>query len=303
MHLRAARLHGHRLAYREAGEGAAIVLLHGLTASSVSWVPVGNRLAEGARVLAPDLLGHGASDKPRGDYSPAAHANLLRDLLKEVGCDRVTLVGHSFGGGVALQFAYQFPEQCERLVLVASGGLGREVGKVFRAATLPGLGAAVGLAWHPRAQHLRDVRDRVRGRVRNASQVQAGSAATGRGTPAGSVRDVQRPWTMDRAARQAFRSEVRGTVDLRGQRVTAGDRLAVLAEKPTLIIWGARDGVIPVRHGLAAAVALPHGRLVVLPRSGHEPHREEPVRVAHEVGRFLAIAATRSDTQRHAAAA
>src|SRR5213078_2545152 len=106
--------------------------------SSLTWEEVIEPLAERYTVVAPDLLGHGASAKPRGDYSLGAYASGIRDLLGALGHDRGTIVGHSLGGGVAMQMAYQFPERCERLVLVSSGGLGREVNAMLRAATLPG---------------------------------------------------------------------------------------------------------------------------------------------------------------------
>ena len=89
-------------------------------------------------MVAPDLLGHGESAKPRADYSIGGFANGMRDLLGVLGMERANVIGHSFGGGVAMQFAYQFPERTDRVVLEASGGLGREVTPLLRALTLPG---------------------------------------------------------------------------------------------------------------------------------------------------------------------
>src|SRR5664279_4593115 len=134
-------MHGHRITYRQAGDPSLPVLLlvHGITSSSATWDPVIPALAEHAHVIAPDLLGHGESDKPRADYSLGAFASVLRDLLERLGHDQASVVGHSFGGGVAMQFAYQYPAQCDRMVLVSSGGLGREVSTALRAATLPGV--------------------------------------------------------------------------------------------------------------------------------------------------------------------
>ena len=131
-------LHGHRVGYLRAGEGPLVVLIHGITSSSEVWREVMLQLAERHTVIAPDLLGHGRSAKPRGDYSLGAYASGIRDLLGVLGFERGTAVGHSLGGGIAMQFAYQFPEYCERLVLMSSGGLGREVNPLLRAATLPG---------------------------------------------------------------------------------------------------------------------------------------------------------------------
>src|SRR5579872_5023041 len=136
--LRHLTIHGHEVGYRMAGEGPALVLVHGLAGSSTTWRAVMPALAEHHTVVAPDLLGHGESAKPRGDYSLGAHADGIRDLLVALGVERATFVGHSLGGGVAMQLAYQFPGRCERLVLVASGGLGREVSALLRAVSAPG---------------------------------------------------------------------------------------------------------------------------------------------------------------------
>ena len=131
-------LHGHAVTYRTAGSGPVLLLLHGIANSSQTWENVAPRLSERFTLIAPDLLGHGESATPRGDYSLGAHATGVRDLLTALGIEHVTVVGHSLGGGIAMQFAYQFPERCERLVLVSSGGLGREVHLLLRAAALPG---------------------------------------------------------------------------------------------------------------------------------------------------------------------
>src|SRR3712207_2215962 len=129
-------VHGHRRAFIRAGEGPALLLLHGIGNNCQTWAGVIGRLAESHTVIAPDLLGHGASDKPRGDYSIAAYANSMRDLLTVLDIEQVTVVGHSLGGGVALQFAYQFPERCQRLALAGSGGLGAAVSARLAAAPL-----------------------------------------------------------------------------------------------------------------------------------------------------------------------
>src|SRR5438094_7110975 len=138
LELRELTLHGHRMAYRQAGDGPVVVLIHGITSDSSIWRRVLPYLARRFTVIAPDLAGHGGSDKPRGDYSLGALASSVRDLLLALGHDRATFVGHSLGGGVAMQLSYQFPERCERLVLVDSGGLGRQLSLLLRAATLPG---------------------------------------------------------------------------------------------------------------------------------------------------------------------
>src|SRR3954454_9443014 len=136
-------VHGHRRAFVRAGDGPPLLLLHGIGNSAQTWAGVIDRLAAEHAVLAPDLLGHGSSDKPRADYSVAGYANGMRDLLSVLDLEQVTVVGHSLGGGIALQFAYQFPERCERLVLVGSGGLGPELSAGLRLATLPGAEAVL----------------------------------------------------------------------------------------------------------------------------------------------------------------
>ena len=138
MKTKTVELHGHPVTYHLMGSGSPIVLIHGITSSSRTWRAVMHGLAERHTVVAPDLLGHGRSGKPRGDYSLGAYASGVRDLLAVLGIPRVTVVGHSLGGGIAMQFAYQFPDRLERLVLVDSGGLGEEVSLVLRVATLPG---------------------------------------------------------------------------------------------------------------------------------------------------------------------
>src|ERR671921_2822139 len=117
-----ATIHGHRRAFVRAGRGPAVLLLHGLGCDHTTWEPVIDALARRYTVIAPDLLGHGLSDKPRADYSVGGYANGMRDLLTVLGIDTATVVGHSFGGGVAMQFGYQYPERTERLRLVGPRG-------------------------------------------------------------------------------------------------------------------------------------------------------------------------------------
>src|SRR6187200_1628116 len=141
-------LHGHRVIYRIAGSGPPVVLIHGMVNSSLHWEAVALHLARDHTVIAPDLIGHGDSATPRGDYSLGAHAAVIRDLLTVIEIDRATIVGHSLGGGVAMQFFYQFPQRVERLALVSSGGLGHDVSPILRGAALPGAAALLALAAH-----------------------------------------------------------------------------------------------------------------------------------------------------------
>ena len=251
-----------------------MVLLHGIAGTSATWDAVIPRLAEHHEVLAPDLLGHGESAKPNGDYSLGAYANSLRDLLEALGLTRATLVGHSLGGGIAMQFAYQFLERCERLVLVDSGGLGREVHPLLRAAALPG--AEFVLPWLSTTTS-RGVGALVRGMGRLG--IRAGP-------------DLDETWRSfvslgEPAARRAFIQTVRGVMDLSGQRVSATERLYLAEGLPTLIVWGENDPLIPVRHARAAHERMPGSRLEIFPRAGHFPHRDDPERFARLLADFI----------------
>ncbi len=258
-------LHGHRVSYRLHGRGPLLVLLHGIAGSSATWDEVVPRLGESHTVLAPDLLGHGESSKPDGDYSLGAYANAVRDLLEALDLPRGTIVGHSLGGGVAMQLAYQYPERCERLVLVSSGGLGRELHAMLRAAALPGAGVV--LPWLC-----------VAGRHSVGRMVHALGSLGLRASA-----DLEETWRSfvsleEPEARQAFLRTVRGLIDLGGQRVSATDRLYLTAGLPTLIVWGARDPLIPVRHAHEAHARMEGSHLEILPAAGHFPHRDAPQR-------------------------
>ena len=270
-------LHGHRVVYREAGDPAlpVVLLIHGITSSSATWDPVIPKLAEHAHVIAPDLLGHGDSDKPRTDYSLGAFASNLRDLLEHLGHERVTVVGHSLGGGVAMQFAYQYFEHCERLVLVSSGGLGREVSLALRAATLPGAELVLPVIANRR------VRDAgvLAGRVLRRLPIR----------PRPSVVEVARGYATlaESPARAAFVRTLRSVVEPGGQVVHAGDRFYLAEGRPTLIVWGALDTVIPVSHAHDAHRAIAGSTLEVFEQSRHFPHADEPARFAAALRQFL----------------
>ena len=270
-------LHGHRVAYREAGDPAlpVLLLIHGITSSSSTWDPVIPALAEHAHVIAPDLLGHGDSDKPRADYSLGGFASGLRDLLDHLGHERVTIVGHSLGGGVAMQFAYQHYEHCERLVLVSSGGLGREVSPALRAATLPGAEFVLPLI--------------ANNHVRNAGVAAARLLGRIPIRPRPSVQEVARGYASlsESTARTAFVHTLRSVVEPGGQRVSAADRHYLSEGRPTLIVWGALDTVIPVAHAHEAHAAIPGSELEVFEQSRHFPHMDEPTRFAHVLLTFL----------------
>ncbi|MGB8652472.1 MAG: alpha/beta fold hydrolase [Mycobacteriales bacterium] len=273
-------VHGYRRAFLVAGPpvGTAPVvwLIHGIGDSSRTWDDVVPLLSEGCTVVAPDLLGHGESDKPRADYSVGGFANGMRDLMVVLGVERATLVGHSLGGGVALQFAYQYPERVERLVLVASGGLGAEVNPLLRASAVPGASAAIALTSR------RLFREPVLALSRQVARLGLLDSSD--------VEEVATIWEglRDRATRTAFLRTLRSVVDVRGQAVTSRDRLYLAAAVPTLLVWGDRDPVVPVAHARVAADALPGARLEVVARAGHLPHRSRPEQFVDTVRAFLA---------------
>ena len=266
---------GNRIAYQVAGNGPVLLLVHGMAGSSLTWRHVMPALAERFTVLAPDLLGQGRSDKPRGDYSLGAHANTLRDLLDALGYERATVIGQSLGGGVVMQFAYQFLERCERLVLVGSGGLGREVTFYLRMLTVPGFESVLPLFCTPQ---LRDLGNRV--------ATWLGRAGV-RSTPA--RQEIWRSYAslVDPASRRAFFRGLREVVDFSGQAVSALNRLYRAAHLPTLIVWGARDPFIPVSHALAAHEAIPGSRLEIFEGVGHYPHCEAPERFVEVLVDFI----------------
>lgn len=274
--LRETTIHGHRVAYRMAGAGPPVILIHGITASSQVWEPVWQGLARNHTVIAPDLLGHGQSAKPRGDYSMGAFASGIRDLALWLDLGPATVVGHSLGGGVAMQFAYQFPERTHRLALVSSGGLGRRVHGFLRAATLPGSELVIPL---------------LAGR-----QVLSAGQAVGRALARAGVRLGNDALEMARGhaslgdpeTRAAFVHTLRASVDVTGQRVQALDRLYLAQQLPLLIVWGARDRIIPPDHGRRAHQLVPGSRFVLFERAGHFPHLDEPTRFTDLIEEWIA---------------
>jgi len=277
METRQLSIHGHKLAVHVAGQGPALLLIHGMAGSSATWKRVAPTLAERFTVIAPDLIGHGASGKPRiGEYSLSAHANVLRDLLDFLGHERATFVGQSLGGGLAMQLAYQFPERCERLVLVGSGGLGREVNLLLRALALPGAEYVFPIAcaplWRDTGNLIASWLYRVGLRV----------------SPV--VEETWRSYSSlaDADSRRAFFRTLHSVIDLGGQSVSATNRLYLTSQVPTLIVWGAEDPLIPVSHALDAHQAMPGSRLEIFADVGHYPHCEEPVRFAQVLGDFIA---------------
>ncbi|MBS1887961.1 MAG: alpha/beta fold hydrolase [Actinobacteria bacterium] len=239
-----------------------------------NWDPVIEPLALRNTVVAPDFPGHGDSAPGAGDYSLGSLASGLRDLMVALGHERATLVGHSLGGGVALQFAYQFPAMVERLVLVSSGGLGPEVGAILRAAALPGADLFIRATAAPGATAVGWVAGAL-GKV--GLRANDDLAEVGRAYAA----------LADPDRRKAFLATLHAVVGTEGQRVAALDRLYLAENLPILIVWGERDPIIPVAHGRAAHSQLPGSRLELFPGAGHMPQLESPGRFAAVLQRFL----------------
>jgi pimeloyl-ACP methyl ester carboxylesterase len=268
-------LHGHDVGFLRAGAGPLVVLVHGITSSSEVWLGVIRRLADRYTVVAPDLLGHGRSAKPRGDYSLGAYASGIRDLMGVLGYERGTAVGHSLGGGIAMQFAYQFPEYCQRLALISSGGLGRDVHPLLRAATLPGSEIVLPLI--------------TKGWALRAGEAVAG-AVEHLGMKLGpDLAEFARGYASlaDADARGAFLDTLKAVIDPGGQRVSALDRLYLAEQMPFLIMWGREDPIIPIEHGRYASAMVPGSRLVEIDGAGHFPMLDDPDRVADELADFV----------------
>lgn len=251
-----------------------VLLIHGLAGSSKTWDAVMPALAERYDVIAPDLLGHGESAKPTGDYSLGAFASGLRDFLAVLDVPKVTIVGHSFGGGVAMQLAYQHPHLVDRLVLVGSGGLGREVSWLLRMCALPGFEYVMPLGF-PRPM------------VNLGTGV--GRFLSRRGVRSERLGEMWRSYASLAGApnRSAFVRTMRGVIEPGGQTVNATDRLYLAARVPTLIVWGERDAIIPVAHARSAHEEIDNSRLEIMEGLGHFPHVEDPERFVEVLSDFL----------------
>ena len=268
-------LHGHRVYFNIAGRGPVVVLIHGVAGRASQWDRVVQLLAESHTVVAPDLLGHGDSAKPRGDYSLGAHASGIRDLLVGLNVERASVVGHSLGGGIAMQFAYQFPERCARLGLVASGGLGGDVHVLLRAATLPGSEFVLPLIAHPRVLDVASVIPRALGRMGLRTRPD--------------LTEIARAYQSlsNAEARSAFIHTLRAVIDPTGQRINASDRLYLASKMPSLIVWGCQDRIIPVEHAQPTHEGMPGSTLELFEDAGHFPHLDDPLRFARTLEAFL----------------
>lgn len=275
---RTARIHGYDVAYRLCGDPTedrpVLLLVHGMAGSARTWHAVMPGLGRRYTVIAPDLLGHGSSSKPRHDYSLGNFASLLRDLLIALGVEHATLVGHSLGGGIVMQLAYQHPEHCERLVLVCSGGLGKEVSWILRALALPGSEYVMPVLFPGFVRDLGNTVSRWLG---------------AHGIRAPHLEEEWRSYVSltEPETRAAFVRTLRSVVDITGQTVSAHDRLYLARHLPTLVIWGAQDRIIPVSHAYAAHDALPGSRLEIFEHAGHFPHVEQPQQFVDVLSDFV----------------
>lgn len=270
-------IHGYRRAFRIAGEGPAILLIHGIGDNSTTWDTVQTKLAQRFTVIAPDLLGHGKSDKPRADYSVAAYANGMRDLLSVLDIDRVTVVGHSLGGGVAMQFAYQFPQLVDRLILVGAGGVTKDVNVALRIASLPLGSEALALLRLPLMLPAMQVAGRIAGTAFGSTRMGRDLSEMMR-----ILADLPEP-----TANSAFARTLRAVVDWRGQVVTMLDRCYLTESVPVQLVWGSHDSVIPASHAELAHSAMPGSRLEIFRGAGHFPFHDDPDRFVDVVARFI----------------
>lgn len=269
------QLHGDRIAYRDEGDGDVLLLIHGMAGSSETWRAVIPPLSKKFRVIAPDLLGHGESAKPRTDYSLGAFAVWLRDFLDELGVSHATVIGHSLGGGVAMQFVYQHPDYAQRLILISSGGLGPDVGWVLRLLSAPGAEFVLPIVAPP---PVLSVGNKLRSWMRSA----------GIRSPRGAELWSAYSSLSDGQTRQSFLRTLRSVVDYRGQAVSALNRLRLREDLPVMAIWGECDGIIPVAHAYAAHEARTDARLEVLPDVGHFAQVEAPEQVVELIEDFIA---------------
>jgi pimeloyl-ACP methyl ester carboxylesterase len=264
------------LHYRDAGSGPAVLFIHGLISDHRTWDTEVERLAKTHRVIAPDLPGHGESAKLSGDYSLGAHAAALRDLLDILGIDRVTVVGHSLGGGIAMQLAYLFPERVNGMVLVSSGGLGPDLNHALRLATLPGSELVLPLLGAPWVRAIGNTAFCVLSYIGrpfvSASTMAAWSGMATFG---------------DAVNRAAFLATSRSVIGIGGQSVSALPGLATFESRSILVVWGGRDSLIPSAHSAAISNALPHSVVEIFDDAGHFPHLDEPDRFHRLLVTFL----------------
>jgi pimeloyl-ACP methyl ester carboxylesterase len=265
---------GRVIRYLEAGEGAALVLIHGNEDSAGDWQWVLPDLARRHRVLAPDLPGFGGRDRSPGDYSSGGMTRFLDGFLDALGLPAATLVGSSLGGRAVLDHALAHPRRVTALVLVDGAGLGPEIELGSRVQILPGLGESLSfLAMFPAIWPFR-----MMGRI-------GASFGCPSRVPFGWMTDQMRLATFPQYYWNSL-AAARAQVGIQGQRVVYADRLHEL-KMPTLLVWGGWDRIIPVAQAMEVVNRFPDGRLEVIPDCGHLPHVECPEAFVAAVETFL----------------
>ncbi len=267
-----ASVNGHRIAYLDEGEGPPLILLHGYGGSMWQW-EYQRPLTAHFRVITPDLLGSGLSDKPAIDYHPSALIDSVRGLMDALGLQTATLIGNSMGGGVAIGMALTYPERVHRLVLID---------------TLP---------------------DRVRERLVSPLMQRAinthipawlarfGASLFGNRTMEAVLKEVVydhsliTPLVLERSNRNRQREDMIGPLlSLRDSlplwEQHYAPRLTEIRQS-TLILWGDHDRLFPPQVGKDLAGMIPQARLIVIPESGHIPQWEQPQVVNRHIREFL----------------
>jgi pimeloyl-ACP methyl ester carboxylesterase len=252
------------MSYVTGGHGEPIVLLHGLGSDSGTWRRILPELARHYTVYAPDMFGCGLSDKPEIAYTIEAMAHYIRIFMDAVGIERAHLIGHSLGGGIAMQTVYFSEERVRRVVLVDSGGLGHDLHWLLRISTLPGAHLIIGLLTHPRSGVIALAQGLERHR-------HAGEDLDYESLVPLILRRLRQPET-----RRSFLRMIRAVGNISGQKVSALSLLTERAATPFLLIWGEKDPIIPPTHAYAARARIPNSLVAVIPDSYHQPHIESP---------------------------
>lgn len=254
------RISNLRVHYLSSGRGPPTVLIHGLGGSCRDWLLNIRALSNHFLVLAPDLVGFGRSDKPRSfpsDPVTSFFPSLLNHFSTRLGLGSVNIVGHSMGGLVALQFALQFPRMVNKLVLVDSAGLGKEVPTLLRLLSIPALPAS--LLSPPKTLLKMVLSDTFHNEEIDIDE---------------SIEEVYN-YLRSEGAKESFLAVTRSIVGLRGQKIVLSDQLKDITAK-TLIIWGDQDKSLPVSHAHRAHRLIIDSELHILPQCGHCPQIEKP---------------------------
>lgn len=254
-----------RIRYLDIGEGTPVVLLHGFGASLESWGAVIPALAKHHRVLALDLKGFGWSGRPEGNYSPAAQAKLVLQLMSQRGIERAAIVGQSWGGAVALSVVAAAPERVTRVALYGALAFEDQVNGFMSWARVRGMGKLMfSLMWDPRL-----LAENMQLAFYDKSLVTAAA--------------LDRVETnMSRPGATAAAYSVVHQISL-----TALEPRYASMTQPFLLVWGRDDQITPKRFGERLAHELPNAKLMIYPRCGHLPQIEAP-RSTIDLATFLA---------------